>query len=195
MVANPHLSASHILTRITEPEPLLTLEEAKSHLRVDFNDDDTLIYSLIGMVTAALDGPDGEYGYPVTTQRWSLSVAAVDGQLSLPITPVQSLFSLVYWPQGGGAQVTASLSAYTLTANETWAYVEPVSKVWPALADRPDALTVTFTAGYAALPADIKHAARMMLAGLYQNREAVGASVSVNPMLDRIINLRKRWWF
>ncbi len=193
-MANPNPSASQILTRLTEPQPLLTLDEAKAHLRVDFNDDDTLIYSLISMVTAALDGPSGEYGYPVTTQRWSLTVAGADGQLSLPITPVQSLFSLTYWPQGGGAQITATLSDYRLVGDESWAYVEPVSEVWPALADRLDALTVTFNAGYSALPEDIKHAARMMLAGLYQNREAVGASVSVNPMLDRIINLRKRWW-
>jgi len=185
-----------ILTRTVAPLPLLTLTEAKSHLRVDHSDDDVLIAALVEAVTASLDGPSGEYGFPVTTQRWSLTVEAVAGQLALPITPAVALVSLTYWPDGGGAQVTANLADYRMIGNDTSAYVEPLSKQWPLLADRPDALTVTWTAGYAVVPADVKHTARLMLGDFYEHREAqvVGVAIARNQTLDRLITLRKRWW-
>ena len=188
--------AGPILTRVTDPEPLLTLAEAKAHLRVDHTDEDALITALVQAVTAALDGPQGMYGYPVTSQRWSLSTYGPDsdGYLHLPVTPAASLFSVSYFPQDGGAAVVADdageLAAWTLRAAETWAYVVPASGTWPALADRPDAVTVVYTAGYAAPFADIKQAARFMLAGMYDNREGQGAG----PQVEALVNLRRRWW-
>jgi uncharacterized phiE125 gp8 family phage protein len=184
-----------VLERASEPAALLTLSEAKAHLRVDHADEDALITAFVASASASLDGPSGEYGFPIASQRWSVKVRVVTGVLELPLLPVISLFSIKYYPADGGAQVTATLSDYRLVATSIWAYVEPVSGVWPELADRHDALEVVWTAGFADIPADVKHTARLLVGDYYANREAqVMGSISVNPAIERLVALRRRLW-
>ena len=57
-------------------EPILTLEEAKLHLRVDHDDDDDLIEALVAAVTARLDGRDGILGRCLRAQTWELVLSA-----------------------------------------------------------------------------------------------------------------------
>jgi hypothetical protein len=114
----------------------------------------------------------------------------------LPVTPATSIFSLKYWPESGGAQVTANLADYRFLANETWAYVEPLSGDWPLLADRYDALTIVWNAGYLDVPSDVKHVARLLLGDLYEHREGqvAGVTFSKNDTIENLLSLRRRWW-
>jgi len=190
-----------ILTRVTGPESLLTLAEAKAHLRALHDDEDSYISDLLESATAELDGPEGMYGYPVADQRWQMVTFGpdVNGRLSFPVTPVRSLFSVAYWPVGGGAQVVhtgATLTAnWQLSAGDTWAYMTPVSDVWPGLADREDALTIQFNAGYSPVPADIKQACRFLVAGMFENRSTVIAgAIKENFAVESLVAKRRRWW-
>jgi uncharacterized phiE125 gp8 family phage protein len=185
-----------LLKRVTDPAPLITLGEAKAHLRVLHDWEDEVISSYIGAATASLDGVSGEYGFPVTTQRWSLSARGVDasGRLYLPVVPAASLHSITYWPETG-AQVTANLADWALYGNDERAFIEPVSGIWPELADRVDAFSVVWNAGYAVVPDDIKTVAKLVVGDLYANREgAASAVMTATDTIQRLVALRRRHW-
>lgn len=57
---------------VAPAETPVTLTEAKAHLRVDFDDDDTLIASLVNAATDYLDGWDGILARCLVTQTWTL---------------------------------------------------------------------------------------------------------------------------
>ncbi len=99
------------LQLVTAPaEEPITLLEAKQHLRVDVDDDDALIGSLI---TAARQAAETLTGRQLMTARWRLVLDAFPGALSMHIPsdasftlpgpailitkcPVQSLVSIEY---------------------------------------------------------------------------------------------------
>ena len=185
------------LTRTVAPDPLLTLAEAKDHLRVDHTDEDVYITALVAAVSSSLDGTSGEYGHAIGAQRWQVAAYGPDasGRVYLPVGPVLSLVSIRYWPDGGGAQVTATLADFDLVSADSRAWVKAGAGGWPALADRIDAVEIVWQAGYSPVPDDVKSAARLMLGDFYANREGQqGAALATNAALDRLINLRKRWW-
>ena len=196
-----NLVAKHIISRVTAPSNLLTLAEAKSQLNALHTEQDAYITDLVTSATAELDGPDGMYGYPVADQRWQVIASGpdTDGRLVFTITPVRTIHSVAYWPAGGGAQVVHTsapdLANWQLWANETWAYLVPVSDVWPALADREDALTVQFNVGYSPVPADVKHACRLVVTGMYENRSSmIAGNIKESPALENLVAKRRRWW-
>jgi hypothetical protein len=73
-------------------EPVLTLADAKPHLRVDHNDDDSLITALIAAATARLDGRDGILGRWLRQQTWELFPAR---QLPAPAASANRCFDLM----------------------------------------------------------------------------------------------------
>ena len=52
----------------------VTLEETKAHLRVETDDDDAYLDSLIEMATACLDGASGLLGRCLVQQTWELQL-------------------------------------------------------------------------------------------------------------------------
>ena len=189
----------YVLKRITAPADLLTLVEAKQHLRVDHSDEDTLITALISSVSDALDGPDGKCGHALVPQNWRMLTTGTtsDGLVWLPICPAASLVQIQYYDKANVLQ-TANINNYDLIAGDEWAYIVPKSNVWPAFYGRYDALQVTWTAGYGAIsavPMSIIAAAKLMLGHLYSNREAVVTSMTVNelPMaVEALLGLTRR---
>ena len=67
--------------------PVVTLDEAKQHLRVLHDDDDLMIQQLIDTAVGYLDGPDGVLGRALAPQT---IVAVFDGPgpHRLPVEPV-----------------------------------------------------------------------------------------------------------
>ena len=190
-----------ILTRVTGPQNLLSLAEAKAQLRAIHEEEDAHIADLVASATAELDGPEGMYGYAVADQRWQIATFGpdVNGRLALPITPVRSLFSVAYWPVGGGAQVVHTsapdLANWKLWAGDNWAYVVPSSNVWPGFDDRQDAVTIQFNAGYSPVPVDVKQACRLVLTNMYENRSTMVASgMRESPALENLVAKRRRYW-
>jgi hypothetical protein len=101
------------------------------------------------------------YGYIGRPQRaiplgpWQmvLSQFPSHGRLPLPVAPVVSITSVSYFDSGGDAQELATSPAgFVLLPNGpfTAAELRPLAgERFPATACRPDAVTVTFQAGYA----------------------------------------------
>ncbi len=165
------------LVRVTDAatEPV-TLAEAQAWLRVDSSDDATEITTLI---TTARQAVENFTGRALISQTWRLRQSNWgDGAvIELPASPLISVESVKYYPADGSAQATLSSSYYhVLTDAEPGLVVLKADYDWPDIADRPDAVEVNFTAGYAdadAVPKTLRHAVLLLLAHLYENRGPV----------------------
>lgn len=188
-----------VLTRSTAPAALLDLPALKRHLRVDHDGDDDLIASLAAAAQSALDGPSGMVGKALVTQSWTMTRARLTGKtvLRLPVFPFRSLTSVSYYDADNSAQ-SADLADFTARGGEEFAYIEPVT-AWPAMYDRPDALTVVWSAGYGSadqVPGELIVAAKMLAGHWYENREAVvPGQMSELPLAFReLVDLRRCGW-
>ena len=178
-------------TRTVAPaQGILTLDEAKASARVDGADDDALISGMIDEATEYLDGYSGVLGRALITQTWAESHRDFPNgrRLDIGLAPVQSISSITYYDVDGVSQ-TLSASDYRPQADGYGAYAELVdTATWPSVADRADAVTVTYVAGYGAnagdVPAPIRTAARLLVGHFYDNRESIiiGTIASMLPM-------------
>lgn len=164
----------------TEP---ITLAAAKSHLRVEVADDDSLITNLI---TAARVYLERRTGY------WMASRAAVmelngfpprGGDIVFPIRPVTSVSQMQYLPDGASALSTMTagtdyrlVNTGTLTHRIRLPY--GVSE-WPKSGLASDAVRVSFVCGAASAEANMNQAMLLLIGHWYENREtAVVGSIS-----------------
>lgn len=164
------------LKLITAPtvEPI-TLAEAKNHLRVMLDDDDTLISSLIAVASSMAEDYTGR---AFLTQIWDYSLdAAPDSDvLVIPKPPLQSIGSITSYNDTGTASVFA-VANYIVSANsEPGKVALKTSQTWPTDLRRINAFVVRFTAGYGDgiknVPDNIKQGILQILAYLYENRES-----------------------
>ena len=159
---------------ITAPtvEPV-ALADAKLHLRVDSDADDSLITSLI---TAARQQAEHRTGRRIGLQTWARSYDAFPGwSLLLPDPPVTEIVSIQYEDTAGILR-TMPAEDYRLRPLSEPAAVLPV-KAWPVAIAEPGAVTVTYRCGLAATDARWESLRAWMLLAIgtwYANREAAG---------------------
>jgi uncharacterized phiE125 gp8 family phage protein len=188
------------LQLVTGPAaPLLTLADARAHLRVEDNTEDDLIETYVSAVTDMLDARYGELGIALVTQTWKqvLSEFPSSGQIILRLPPVQSVTSVTYF-DADNAEQTFSTDNYTLTIKDDHACVDLVSGAsWPQTYDRADAVSVTYVTGFGDdgtdVPEGIRMAARMMLSHWFDQRSAVtDRPMSELPLAVRSILMKYR---
>lgn len=176
---------------------LWSLEEVKLHLRVDGVEEDDLITSLLAAVTGHLDGWTGILGRCLLTQTWRQDLRAFpcEDRLRLPFGPVTAVSGITY-RDTSNVQQTLATSVYAGPfADAIGSYIIlQFGQVWPSTYPREDAVAVTFVAGAAtaaAVPSEIREAARRMIGDLYENRETVviGAVPAVIPMSPSVRDL------
>jgi len=177
------------LSLVTGPasEPLST-SEAKSHLRVDISDDDTLIDEY---VAAARKYAEGMTRRAFVAQTWDYTLDGfpVDG-IKLPIQPVTSVTYIQYVDSAGATQTftegtSPDVTKYDVFTDRPRTLITPkYNLVWPATRVHPGVVTVRFIAGYTTFPDDLKQAIRLMVGHQYENREAlvIGVSVATLPI-------------
>lgn len=148
------------LIRVTQPasEPI-TLAEAKAHLRIDTNDDDTLVGSLI---SAARDAAERYCGRSFASADF---IAMVDRfPLSGPMLffpDISACASIEYLDSAGNVQ---TFTGFTLD--------EDTSELFPATTwPTGTRLKISFTAGADPEPS-VKAAMLMLLTDYYENRGA-----------------------
>lgn len=164
---------------------IITLEQAKAHLRVDHSTDDTLIGIYLDAAVQALDGWGGVLGRCLTQQSWRQDMPEfpTSGLIRLPLPDVVSITSVTYLDSAGGMQ-TMDPAGYAV-ANDALggAVVLKADASWPSSGDAQDAVKVTFVAGYGTttnpLPASIKAAILLHIGVLYDHRAAVDADTLI----------------
>jgi uncharacterized phiE125 gp8 family phage protein len=176
-------------TLVTAPEnPLLSVAEARAHLRVTSTSEDDYIEALVDAATSHIDGYAGVLGRALLTQTWRQSFndfPPVD-EIRIALGPVQSVVVTYYDPSdneqtlaSGDYHVVASASGPKIILRDGYS--------WPSTSDRPDAATIEWVCGYgdtsAGVPAGIIHAAKLLVGHWFHNREAASeASMSEVPL-------------
>jgi len=189
-------------------EPV-SLIEAKQHLRVDFDEDDTLIASLI---TAARQAAETLTGRQFVTARWKMVLDSFPGPslmgvpagqsfslpghaVLLPKCPVQSVIAINYLDMGGALQ-TMPASSYTVDAACEPARITPVfGQIWPPTLPQIGSVGVIFDAGYGAasdVPAGIKSWIKLRVGSLYSHREEMATlsrgRIDPLPFVDGLLD-------
>ena len=173
-----------VLTAAPAAEPI-GLAEAKAHLRVDADDEDALIASLIA---AARIFVERTLGVALITQGWSyfLDFWPRSTCVTLPVLPVQAVSAVTLHDAQGGASVLDAEN-YAVDVLSTPARLVLKSAA-PAIVTRElNAFEIAFAAGYgdeaSDVPAPIRQALTLLVAHWFERREPVvlGASAQEVP--------------
>jgi len=178
---------------INPSEEPITLAEAKEHLRVDFSDEDTYIGTLI---TTARKYCESYTNKVFITQSWRQNLDTFPRVIKLKVSPVVSLTSLKYYDTNETQQ--------TLTDNsdnfqkdflsDCGSLHEGLVNAWPSVGDTINAIEIITVCGYGAassVPAEIKHAIKLMVSHLYENRDSVNVVVGGLAMQIELPNAVK----
>lgn len=152
----------------------VTLEEAKAHLKLEGGDDDEEVAALLEAAVEVCETDCGR-SFRVSqtlTQKydgWPCSPVRFDRQ------PVTAITSVTYRDADDATQTLNASNYRLLVSSEAAAVLEfDEDFTAPTLNGRADAVTVTYTAGYASLddvPHRAKAAIRLKLSELYGNLE------------------------
>jgi uncharacterized phiE125 gp8 family phage protein len=186
------MNQNYKITTAPTSEPI-TLLEAKTQLRIesDLTDDDVWLTTALTIVREQVEALTNRSIMPQTME---LALAKFEDVIELPRPPYTSLTSITYYDEDNASQ---TLSSALYLVND---FVEPAQVVkesaqsYPAVYARPDAIRLTFVAGYAnaaAVPTSMKQAMLMLLTDLYDNRSATtfGGSTVVVRWTPAILNL------
>lgn len=130
----------------TQPDPLVSLDEAKVALGESGSDRNSLITSLILAAQAELDGPKGWVGISVAQQVVAVHFDRFADCMSLPGGPVVAPATITYLDVDGATQ-TLDTGVYTLLSDDR--IVRTPNQNWPSTYARADAVTVAYGVGIA----------------------------------------------
>ncbi len=172
------------LRLITAPavQPL-TLQEAKDHLRIDYNDMDDLIDAYIAAATSHVEGRHSFTGRALVTQTWELVIDHFPvHEIKIPLPPLQSVTSIKY-DDSAGFETTLAANQYYVDDVSEPAWVVPITGGWPtAVFDAINSVRIRFVAGYdptsdsppdlaGNVPRAIKQAMLLYIGNFHEHRE------------------------
>jgi len=187
-------------------EPI-SLSEAKSHLRVDHDDENSYITVLI---QAARETVEKHTNRSLITQTrvMKMDYFPLESQIYLLNGPVQTGVTVQYYNASG---VLTSFTDFWEDVDSDIARIVP-EDYWPETYDKPNAVVITYDAGYGDastnVPAPLRQAMLLLIAHFYENRQNVivsgsptgalaipfGAEVLMNPyVLDQSVHLGWRY--
>lgn len=159
---------------LSEP---ITLAVAKAHLRVDFDDDDTLIGALI---TAAREYCEDVLGRALMTRtlEGALDDEPEGDTITLPRPPLSSVRSVKFYDTDDVATTVDPADYLVDITSEPGRIVLNDGAEWPQVDLRPaNAVVIEFDAGYGDDPEDVpakfRQAMLLMIGHWYTHREEV----------------------
>ena len=186
-----------VLTTGPAVEPV-TLAEAKAHLRIDGDAEDTLVSSLI--ITSRLH-IEAAMGLAMITQGWSYIIDAwpQGREVALPLRPVQSIAAVRLYAADGTIETLAD-DTYLLDGSGTPArVVRAAASPWPRPTRAASGIEVAFVAGFgdapAEVPAPVRQAILLLVAHWHEHREPVqiGAPGALVPTMVSELLQPYRW--
>lgn len=183
----PRSSIARTVAPTTEP---VSLDECLNYLRVAEPDDAGTVEALIPVAREMVEMFTGRalmsQQFTYTASGWPTGCGFYGRMIELARTPLASVQSVRYYPADGGALATLSSSDYVvMTSTEPGYLCRFDTASWPALASRPDAVQIAFTAGYASaalVPATLRQAVLLLVGHLYELRTPVNVGNIVNEL-------------
>jgi len=184
---------TYTITQLTQPEPIITVEEAKTYLRVIDDAEDGLIANLIAAATESVEGIAGVQiaGRNVRIE----TLAPVTWPIALPVSPVRSIASVATVDKSG-----------TPTAVDTADYLLDASEFSPRLLLASDAsapeipadgkLRIDLAAGYETVPGNVRQAVLFTVSHWFEARVpvAIGTIAQRIPMTaEHLLQSFKRY--
>lgn len=178
------------LTRTVEPalEPI-TLVEAKAHLRVDDTTEDDYITALITAARMHCESlTERQFNTATYVLRLDEFPIRCTDVVRLPRPNLIAVSGITYTDSDGTTQ-TLSSTLYQVDAASLPGRLMPAyGQVWPVTRPDLNAVAITYTAGYGAtaalVPLPIRHAIKLLVSHMFENREpvVVGTITSEIPM-------------
>jgi len=165
---------------VIEPpsELVVSVEEAKAHLRVDFDDDDDLIEGYLQAAIGNFDGPGGWLGRALILQTLELRLDRFPFYgVVLPYAPVVDLQAVLYDDDDGVEQTLDPAVTRIVGGDHHSRLVRAYGQSWPSTRCQEEAVRIQYRAGYgesgADVPAPIRQAILLYVGHFYANREQV----------------------
>lgn len=195
----PHYS----LTVAPYNEPV-TLAQVTAHVRVDSTDDQEYIADLIPVGREFVDSVTGrvsvECTWKVTAASWAALMEESCDTAKIYRTPLVSVSSVKYYAPDATSLTTMPTTDYRVITGYEPGMIQFIEDL-PSIHERMDAIQITLVAGYEydTTPAILKHAVKMVVANMYENRVPVITGMTATEMpqsLNTLIqNQRVGGWF
>ncbi len=187
------------LTTGPSVEPV-TLAEAKSHLRIDIDDDDTDISAFIVAARIYVEKQLNKQ-LITATYTWRVDTFPLGVQpfvLPYPVFPLQTVTSINYIDVSGDSQLLAT-SVYNVNVDDEPAEITlKFDQTWPDIRTQDNAVTLVLVAGYGDAGSDVPEylevAIKQLVGHWYENREATIVGTVSRPIplgIRSIINSEK----
>lgn len=187
-----------VVTVATPPaaEPV-TLAEMRTALRLDGTEDDVLIESTL--IPAARRAVERETGRTLITTALQLACERFPpGSILLPRPPLQAAAQIVYVDTAGVSRtLTVAAAQYQVNTRATPGWVEPpYGGSWPATREVPNAVVVSYGAGYGLTAAtilakdpELVYAVRELVRAMYEDGwpPDAGLPKSVARLINNLI--------
>ena len=177
-----------IYSKVTSEPALepISLTEAKLDLKVDDTTDNSLI-DILRQVSRETVEKRTNRSLITQTRVAKLDYFPNCSTILLPNGPVQSVTSIKYYAVDGDPLITLDSSEYWVDTSSDIARIV-VKDSWPSTEDMPNAVEITYICGYGSVatnvPSPLRKACFMILAHLYENRQAVVMSGSPTAVVE-----------
>lgn len=184
------------LVRTSDPAVLaVSITEAKKQLEI-YGSEEAHDAQVQRLIEAAVEHVEQYTRRALITQTWRLTLNCFPTEILLPRPPVQSVSSITYVDDDGAAQ-TLSTSLYQTCLDSSPVRIVPAyNQTWPTIRNIPEAVKVTYIAGYGDagtdVPQQLRHAILLLVAHWFENREAVVVGTSANDVPLGVMHILER---
>lgn len=193
----------YALTQTVAPtaEPI-TRDEAKLHLRQTVSVEDSLVDIFIKMARGWAEAQTHRQ-FMLATYKLQLDAfphghghsrngSTFHGEIRLPLPPLSSVTSVVYVDTDGDSQTLTVTTDYVVDSSAFIPRIVPAwNTTWPSTRHQPNAVTITYVAGYAdadTVPPEAKGAIFMMVTDLDKHRSLQSElRITENKTVDRLL--------
>lgn len=172
-----------------EATDIVTLNQAKEHLRVDGTNDDTYITALL---SAAVNYIEEETGRDFVSKTWEEVLNGFPSyKIELAKPPLDEITSITYVDENGDSQVLPTNKYESFSPHYMPGFIIPKGAYPQTASNNEGAVVIRYTTGSTHDLA--KHAVKLLVAHWYENREAEIVGTISSPIkiagLDRLCNL------
>lgn len=177
---------------------VVSLADAKTHLRVTDTDSDAYIPLLVTLATRIYEE---RANTSLITQTLILHLDRFpenEGPIYLPRGPVQTVAS-VYYVDTSGVATEFVAASYKVDINRAIATIRPAyGYTWPATREQGDAVYIEYDAGYGDDATDLVdtadmpvHAVKLLVGHFFERRESTSDGIvhEVPEAFDALVNL------